>query len=821
MNTDYEDALDIGDDDPVPWEQEDSTEIEQQPSFNNPEEIDSIREGVQNLELLYESVTSGDHRQLPAPYRMCIHGDAVLGNYLKKGALLSPGWVSDEKYFIPMYFLPYVPGHRTFRMAVHETSTTRNSICVCVSSKWRSNSEGCLSGRSLTSYLENLKVSMDENPYNPSCFSIHCERVDVNLVQNSTCPITVGNEQSVERMSNCNINTSSGGSNYKVPNDCPKTRFRSPAGFGATMVANSVVMKFPNIAQYMVPYEMRVPLESDTGFLCCCSSSTSASLKGIIRYAVADVHCRVWVSEDSHMLGTRDTIEDLITCIDVYYSSIEDDGIEEEELEDSSWIILADLEFLVPNQLVAEIINLQLMLSRSTPNCFSIHPGPKGYTISFSTGTMIRRLDTRSVDSITGYKPLNVYHTVCPSLQFIPFLHSISPARASLTNVYLEQAVCEPYSSYIPSIQFKPLYSQYIHLVPNRVINGTNLDKVPGLNLRVVFCNTSLTYEDGMILSRSAAMRFKYQATHTITLSLGEGSSIRLNDKIQPCSKYWWQYPYPGTVSSLEVTRLGMVSVRVTRTGYPVDGDKFTTLHGQKGIVTIVSDEDMPIVKGRYAEIVIGSTSIVKRSTPSQLIEAAICHYIVESLERTMPVTTESALRSLMEELGTTTEKDTIERLLSECKCTLVVNGNSIVRNEYTMSSNIPVKRDVFCNYGVIRVMQSVFMASSRLSYTSRPSGRSRLLPRSGNNTGGSNTLGEMEFTQLEGSGLSNCVQELLDRSDSCVVQVCTGCNKPRMLCICEGIHKTYGMVIRYSSLKQMVGNMVISDVNTHLYPSG
>ena len=52
-----------------------------------------------------------------------------------------------------------------------------------------------------------------------------------------------------------------------------------------------------------------------------------------------------------------------------------------------------------------------------------------------------------------------------------------------------------------------------------------------------------------------------------------------------------------------------------------VNGDNFTTLRSQKGVITILPDSQISIVKSRHAELVIGMPSIIKRSTASQLTE--------------------------------------------------------------------------------------------------------------------------------------------------------------------------------------------------------
>ncbi len=62
----------------------------------------------------------------------------------------------------------------------------------------------------------------------------------------------------------------------------------------------------------------------------------------------------------------------------------------------------------------------------------------------------------------------------------------------------------------------------------------------------------------------------------------------------------------------------------------PVNGDKFTTLHGQKGVVTILPNNKMPMVRSKHAELVIGTSAIIKRDTASQIREAACGMYCID-----------------------------------------------------------------------------------------------------------------------------------------------------------------------------------------------
>lgn len=60
---------------------------------------------------------------------------------------------------------------------------------------------------------------------------------------------------------------------------------------------------------------------------------------------------------------------------------------------------------------------------------------------------------------------------------------------------------------------------------------------LPGLNLFVAFINTDLTYEDGVVMSVSAARKFKYLCMKRITLALGSKFPT-VGSFIDPFSKF-------------------------------------------------------------------------------------------------------------------------------------------------------------------------------------------------------------------------------------------------------------------------------------------
>jgi hypothetical protein len=139
------------------------------------------------------------------------------------------------------------------------------------------------------------------------------------------------------------------------------------------------------------------------------------------------------------------------------------------------------------------------------------------------------------------------------------------------------------------------------------------------------------------------------------------------------------------------------------------------------------------------------------------------------------------------------------------------------------LGSNILGTENLRANYGMIRVMQSVFMASSKLYYTSRKSKGYSLGIGPKLSGGGSASLGEMEMSQLEASGLKECIQEFKDRADSCVVDICNGCRCISMLCHCDQelrkVHGSFKAIVPASSIKLMTGIRVCSGVATKLTP--
>ena len=82
-----------------------------------------------------------------------------------------------------------------------------------------------------------------------------------------------------------------------------------------------------------------------------------------------------------------------------------------------------------------------------------------------------------------------------------------------------------------------------------------------------------------------------------------------------------------GTAAKMTPHCSGDVTAVMSGTGHPVNGDKFTALHGQKGVITTLNDIDVPTVRRKHAEIITGIGAMTKRETPSQLLEATFTQF--------------------------------------------------------------------------------------------------------------------------------------------------------------------------------------------------
>jgi len=784
------------------------------------EDIDNICLG-ETIDMQYQLNSDGES------YRSLGPGSSPLCRFLAEHSTqncVENGYVGSGGYVIPLHQVSMVPGHTVGRVGVCNTGTTRLGEKVNIQCYLNGVvNDNTLSGSLvLSNILESVHTSMSENDVLPQQFSTKATssaQLDTSFMD--MAPITLGCEDNVTTLRGLEVKIYGNRGQYVVPLDCPAKRYKVPSGLGATFIANNVVLMYPNVPQYLIPESERKPTEEQMGFLCCTSTSTSAALKGLVRYTACDVVCRCY------NCGVGDEIMELCTML--CSKQCDCKGVGDKEI-----IMVAGVKVMMCINCVQGIEIMISIYSSKTPHCLTVHNssvehnGMAVKVLSFCTGTLMRWIEheTRWVDSKTEVEFAGNYRSVIsPAVSLIPFIEHIHPVRASLVNVYLNQAICEPCNKYYPGVVLKPEYSEIPCVISDNCSydDESSLKCIPGLNLFTIFVNLELTYEDAIVMSRSAARRFKYSSHTSVHLAPSGPRIPSIGEKISPFSTAWWQSHFEGIVVQKQAGPNATVTVIIKSMCLPVNGDKFTTLHGQKGVVTILDDIDMPSVYGKYAELVIGSSSIIKRGTPSQLLEAACGMYAQMHMDSSISHCTETVLKSYAMDYNVTRNVTTsiLSRYESEVKVSKMQPMRKIVKPD-----NMSLTSAVRANYGIIRIMQSCFLASIRMSSTYECSGVHSTSVNTKSSEGGSKSLGEMECTQLMASGMTRCLEEFIERSDMCNVDMCRVCRCLRIVCICSDtkiecseseISDVDVIKMPYRSIVSIVSWKVGFDINTKL----
>ena len=737
-------------------------------------------------------------------HRSVYSGHNILSAYLSSMTQehsVETGWVTDDKYVVPLHVPSLVVGHVHKRIGVCDTGTTKVATHVYVDYNARTlcskASRGVTGSMALSQCIVSVHTSMLSNQLVPDGFEVN---VRTTGVPNS--PLVCGNAKFVKEYDTHELQVSLDDKVYTTLTSCPNTRYKAPCGLGSTLSVNSLVLMYPHINQYMVGSDDRCPESREIGFLCPCSSSSSAALKGLVRFVCTDVVCRCYNMGvgDGMMHISQELLRRDCTCSSVDVT-----------------ICIAGYEVGICKNCYDTLKHVVLKLLKQSPHSPTLYLNGQVHILSFCTGSLMRQQKSGTWScSNSCTEPVDKYHSIlAPSASLVPFPEFINTVRMGLSNTYITQAICRPFCDYQPNMKIYPKYEEHPIIMPDFIrdsqtfINGC----LPGLNLQVVFLNMEETYEDGIVLSRSAAERFSYSVECTKVLQVRSHNIPEPGCIVKPYSKSWWQCHFPGTVSS--ITRMNMDSVKVTVDVmcYPVNGDKFTTLHGQKGVVTIFKDEDMPVVNGMRAEIVIGTSSIIKRGTTSQLLEAAYCHYAVNTMGSDCPVSLD---RVVAHYIDCSRSRSSVTDILKLYDSDVRVQGRTIRRKEYKVRSNIHRTSNVTANYGIIRVMQSCFLSSFKMSTTADVAPSTRRIANRQSSTGGSKGLGEMEVTQLIASGLSHTLSELSDRSDTHIVEVCTQCKRLVGFCNCTETERILqSIVLPVDTIKYIYASRVALDLDT------
>lgn len=139
-----------------------------------------------------------------------------------------------------------------------------------------------------------------------------------------------------------------------------------------------------------------------------------------------------------------------------------------------------------------------------------------------------------------------------PAIWLVPFVEHINPIRASFVNVYLKQAICSPCKKYYPGIILAPNYKEAPCVISSNCVysNEASLECIPGLDLFAIYVNIELTYEDAIVMSRSAATKLIYTCRISVYLNPVKHSIHDIGDTIALFDTTWWQNHFGGIVLS-------------------------------------------------------------------------------------------------------------------------------------------------------------------------------------------------------------------------------------------------------------------------------
>ena len=224
------------------------------------EDIDNICLG-ETIDMQYQLNSEGES------YRSLGPGSSPLCRFLAEHGTqncVENGYVGSKGYVIPLHLISIVPGHTVSRVGVCNTGTTRLGEKVGIQCYLNDvANDDTLSGSIvLSDILKSVHTSMSANDVLPQQFSTRATsnaRSGVSPID--MAPITLGCEDNVTTLRGLEVKVYGNRGQYVVPLDCPAKRYKVPSGLGATLIANNVVLMYPNVPQYLIPESERKPCQ--------------------------------------------------------------------------------------------------------------------------------------------------------------------------------------------------------------------------------------------------------------------------------------------------------------------------------------------------------------------------------------------------------------------------------------------------------------------------------------------------------------------------------------------------------------------------------
>lgn len=427
--------------------------------------------------------------------------------------------------------------------------------------------------------------------------------------------------------------------------------------------------------------------------------------------------------------------------------------------------------------------------------------------LSVSSGVLLARdYNGMIIDSTSAYnsrwhdgRHVPVYHNDQDNDGFkyyvsgfellVPYIVQDRQPRSLIASVQHIQAVAFPYgagtSSVSPNYISKPLVMTPLMEKLLSDDSADIADNIPGQAMMVAFINANDTYEDAVIMSNGSTARglYSYMAFSAHLINGNEkvpdpGGKVNIKD-----NRWWKVYArdtdyrhikltdgrtpirtHPekaGTVISKSDTASGQISVKVLRVSSPATGDKTATWHGQKGVLKLWPDEDMPYGIDEYGNVlkfdmVVSLASITNRLTMGQYYEMISGAYATRTGRRVV-----------------VKPHDIHNMHLS----TVIYDGRTGLLVTRTASYGEDEDPPVYASWGICTVFQMTQMTEDKQHYTHNTSGPFSTTAPTGRTAGGGIRVGEMDGHSMESSGLRMVKNELKSRMDLLELDLCTRCD--------------------------------------------
>lgn len=440
------------------------------------------------------------------------------------------------------------------------------------------------------------------------------------------------------------------------------------------------------------------------------------------------------------------------------------------------------------------------------PPTYMIYEHYRILYISISPGVLIRSLpDDSMIDWSMMYQqkqnsiiehpliPLNGFESIkykySTFFMMTPFGDHDRPPRTLFASGQTTQGIFFPWSP--ATARVSPLHASR-PIVATRFVRDVEHDQsinpeaiwdiFPGEDIVVCYMNTILNYDDSMIISSKFADMGAFSTVSICTYRISESELIaEVGEKLCGKKYKWWkmdctnscicksksgskQICTSGRVPSAKVhevirTEDGHISIKVLSFSQILTGDKVSTMHGQKGVVRIVPQEDLPIIvmedeSSFTADIYIAVGSIISRQTSGQIYESA------------------SGWRGARDGILQTVD-DVIDPSSDHCDYIVNPRNGTIVMRQMPSGTVEPIRATV----GITRVINQTQMTREKHHLTHRPEGKYSTGTRSGRADGGGVALSEMDFHAMYSSGLYGCAEELHNRGNASLIPICKVCH--------------------------------------------